>query len=161
MDGFHLISSPQLVLGTPLQRQSGLKFYSILISPSFNSLGSRLIAFLSLIWCKDQSKSEDSLRDGQEPLESEDVSLDSLAYVNQEDAQLNEISGFRMQKQLPQRLDSLQQDSLFASVCESRCLRHCWTTERRSGNRCLVGCWQGGEQRGEHHRCDSEDCGAD
>jgi hypothetical protein len=133
----------------------------MLVSPYFKGLGLGIIAFLSLIWCKDQSKREDFLGDNQEILESENASLDSLAYVNPEDAPSNEVSGFRMQEQPLEQFESLQQESLFAAPCESRCLHHCWTTERRLGNRCLVGCWQGGDQRGEHYGCDSEDCGED
>lgn len=161
MNSFHLMSNPQFTLGVTLQRRTGLRFYYILISPRFNNLGSRLLSFLSLIWCRDQSKEEDCSGGCEDFSAFEDANLDSLAYVNPEDAPSNEVSGFRMQEQPLEQFESLQQESLFAAPCESRCLHHCWTTERRLGNRCLVGCWQGGDQRGEHYGCDSEDCGED
>lgn len=145
MYSYSAMQLPQMILGASLQRQGRSRLYLGLILSNLNRLSLWLPSLFSLIWCSNQSGQTNSPDSCPEELSADNEAAEPLTYTT-EDTQLNvpavELSGFWIQEQLIESADITSASAYVFDVPESRCLRHCWTADRSSGNRCLVGCWQ-------------------
>lgn len=152
---------PQAMLGASLQRQGRSRLYLSLLLANVNRISLWLPSLFSLIWCSNQSGQTNSSDSRPEDLGTDNEVPEPLAYTT-EDTQLDvpavEFSGFWMQEQVIESTDITSASAYAFDVAESRCLRHCWTSNRNAEQRCLVGCWQECEPDG---RCnlDSENGG--
>lgn len=162
MYGYHAIQLPQMMLGASLQRQGRSRLYLSLLLSNVNRITLWLPSLFSLIWCSNQSGQTNSSDSLPEESRTDREAPEPLAYTTedaQRDVPADEFSGFWMQEQLIENVDITSASAYSFEVAESRCLRHCWTTNRHSENRCLVGCWQECESGGGRCNWDAENGG--
>jgi len=168
---------PQMMIRTSLQRQGRSRFYLSLILSNVNKISVWLPSLFSLTWCSNQSGQTNGADSPSEDLRTDSEVAEPLAYTT-EDPQLDvpaldvpaldvpaldvpavELGSFWMQEPLIERVDLTSASADAFDMAESRCLRHCWTSDRNSGNRCLVGCWQDYEPGGGYYNLDAENGG--
>ncbi len=167
MYSYPAIHLPQMIIGTSLQRQGRSRFYLSLILSNVNKISVWLPSLFSLIWCSNQSGQTNGADSPSEDLRTDSEVAEPLAYTT-EDPQLDvpavdvpavELGSFWMQEPLIEKVDLASASADTFDMAESRCLRHCWTSDRNSGNRCLVGCWQDYEPGGGYSNLDAENEG--
>ena len=158
------IHLPQMIIGTFLQRQGRSGLYLSFILSNLSRISVWLLSPFSLIWCSNQSGQTNAPDSHPEDLrtDTDHEAAEPLSYTTEDD-QLEvltvELSGFWMQEQIVESVDLASASADAFEVAESRCLRHCWTSDRNSGNRCLVGCWQDYEPGGGYYNLDAENGG--